>query len=442
MQRAGLAVADLALAVAPHARTIWIACGPGNNGGDGFEAAAQLIRRGKRVVITQLTPGEESPCDAAMALQCAQNAGVVFSDQPPSHADLCIDALFGIGTLKPWSERCALWITAMNAAGSPTLSVDLPSGLDADTGCCAPLHVRAQHTLTLLTLKPGLFTADGREASGNIWFNNLGAQQPTQACAHLNPFQPTTPKAHNSHKGSFGDVAIVGGATSMEGAAVLAARGALHAGAGRVYVALLLADPMTHDPVQPELMFRDFTRLNLSDLTVVAGCGGGTEIEKRLSDVLQYASKLVLDADGINAIASQPPLQALLKIREPNSTVLTPHPLEAARLLNVSSSRVQSHRLSAAQSLAEQYSCVVALKGSGTVIAAPGKVPHINPTGNGCLASAGTGDVLAGMIGAHLAQGQSAFEASCLSVFRHGAIADGWASMGSFTAQSLISRAS
>ncbi len=228
----------------------------------------------------------------------------------------------------------------------------------------------------------------------------------------------------------------------MEGAAILAARGALHAGAGRVYVALLHADTLTHDPVQPELMFRDLARLNLSNLTVVAGCGGGADIEKCLPDVLRHASKLVLDADGLNALASQPTLQALLRKRPPSSTVLTPHPLEAARLLNVSSSLIQSNRLDAAQSLAEQFSCVVTLKGSGTVIAAPGMVPRINPTGNGRLASAGTGDVLAGMIGAHLTQGQSAFEASCLSVFQHGAIADSWPVMGSFTAQSLINRAS
>ncbi len=442
MQRAGLAVASQAIAVAPHARTIWIACGPGNNGGDGFEAAAHLTQRGKRVVVTQLAPEKEPPRDAAIALKHAQDTGVIFTDQPPPHFDLCIDALFGIGALKPWSERCTQWIAAMNASGSPTLAVDLPSGLDADTGCCVPLHVRAQHTLTLLTLKPGLFTADGREASGNIWFNDLGVQQPTDACAHLSAFQTLTPRAHNTHKGSYGDVAILGGARSMEGAAILAARGSLHAGAGRVYVALLHADTLTHDPAQPELMFRNLERLNLANLTVVAGCGGGPDIEERLPDVLRRASKLVLDADGINALASEPSLQALLRKRPPGTTVLTPHPLEAARLLNVSSSRIQSNRLNAAQSLAEQFSCVVTLKGSGTVIAAPGMVPCINPTGNGRLASAGTGDVLAGMIGAHLAQGQSAFVASCLSVFHHGAIADSWPIMGSFTAQNLINRAS
>lgn len=442
MQRAGLAVASQALAIAPHARTIWIACGPGNNGGDGFEAAAQLSRRGKRVIVTQLAPDKEPPRDAAYSLKHALGAGVIVSEEPPSRFELCIDALFGIGALRPWSDRCAQWIAAMNASASPTLAVDLPSGLDADTGRCAPLHVRAQHTLTLLTLKPGLFTADGRTASGNIWFNDLGVQQPANACANLSAFEAFTPRAHNTHKGSYGDVAILGGAESMEGAAILAARGALHAGAGRVYVALLHANAISHDPAQPELMFRDINGLNLAELTVVAGCGGGAEIGGCLSDVLRHASKLVLDADGINAIASQPPLQALIKNRAPNSTVLTPHPLEAGRLLGVSSSHVQSDRLGAAQSLAEQFSCVVTLKGSGTVIAAPGMVPCINPTGNGRLASAGTGDVLAGMIGAHLAQGQPAFKASCLSVFHHGAIADRWPTTDSFTAQSLFNRAS
>ncbi len=442
MQRAGLAVARQAMAVAPHARTIWIASGPGNNGGDGYEAAAHLTQRGKKVVVTQLAPAKKPPSDAALALQHALDAGVIFADHPPTHVDLCVDALFGIGTLNPWSERCAQWISAMNAAGATTLAVDIPSGLDADTGCCVPLHVRAKHTLALLTLKPGLFTADGRAASGNIWFNDLGVQQPTNACAYLSACGTSTPRAHNTHKGSYGDVAILGGARSMEGAAILAARASLHAGAGRVFVALLHANAMLHDPTQPELMFRDIARLNLANLTVVAGCGGGTEIGECLVDVLRHASKLVLDADGLNAVASQPPLQALLKNRPPSSTVLTPHPLEAARLLSLSSSDVQSNRLGAAQSLAQQFSCVVVLKGSGTIVAAPEVTPCINPTGNGRLASAGTGDVLAGMIGAHLAQGLPSFEASCRCVFHHGAIADRWPATDSFTAQSLFNRAS
>lgn len=438
MQRAGLAVAKQALALSPHARTIWVACGPGNNGGDGFEAAAHLVQFGKRVVATRLVPDRVPSKDAAIALSHAKDAGVVFTDQPPPSADLCIDALFGIGQLNTWDARCSRWITAINSSGCPILAVDIPSGLDADTGSCVSLHVHASQTLTLLALKPGLFTADGREASGDIWFNALGVSQPSNPCAELNIYQTSRRRAHNTHKGSFGDVSVVGGARSMEGAAILAARAAIRSGAGRVYVALTQSKAITFDPVQPELMFRDPANLDLPKLTVVAGCGGGGDIAPLLPELTSRAAKLVLDADAINALASDQTLQKLVKNRPGGTTVMTPHPLEAARLLNVPSSSIQSDRLSAAQSLADQYSCVIVLKGSGTIIAAPRLVPKINPTGNGRLASAGTGDVLAGMIGAHLAQGRSAFDASCFCAFQHGEIADTWRFDGGFTAQSII----
>ena len=182
------------------------------------------------------------------------------------------------------------------------------------------------------------------------------------------------------------------------------------------------------DPLQPELMFRSPAALNLKQ-TVVCGCGGGEAVRDVLPAVLTSATRAVLDADALNALAADTGLQALLLARrnQQRPTILTPHPLEAARLLGISARQVQTDRLGAAGQLAERMGCVVVLKGSGTVVAEPGRAPVINATGNALLATAGTGDVLAGLAGARLAAGLTAWEAACSAVFRHGEIADQWA---------------
>lgn len=437
MQRAGLAVAKFAVAVAPHAKTIWLACGPGNNGGDGYQAAMHLKLWGKYPVVTCLEDSRNMPDDAAAARKMASNAGVVFSETVPPQYDMCIDALFGIGLVRPWNERGADWVQRINAGSAPTVSIDLPSGLDADTGMTHGLHVNANYTLSLLTLKPGLFTADGRAACGEIWFNNLGLDKPEGACARLNNAPTISPRAHNTHKGSFGDVCIVGGSSGMTGAALLAARAALRGGAGRVYVGLLGSTAVQLDICQPELMFREISGLAYETMTVVAGCGGGEAIVAQLSVLLTQSARLVLDADALNAIAKNVTLQNLLTARPKQTTVLTPHPLEAARLMGLSIADVQANRLGIAQAMADQFACTVVLKGSGTVIAAPGVLPCINATGNARLATAGTGDVLAGLIGARLAAGRDAFSSASESVFRHGQVADDWVSNTTMTAHSL-----
>ncbi len=459
MQRAGLAVARLALALAPHAQRIWIACGPGNNGGDGFEAALHLHQWGKTVVLTWtgLPNGEAGlPPDARASRDRAVAAGVPMAAKPPQDFDLCIDALLGIGAkLDPGRPGTALiqqWLALMQASAVPRLAVDVPTGLDADTGSTtsqSAMQPLAKHaysswingvfTLNLLTLKPGLFTASGRDCAGQVWFDDLGVNPVANAmpCARLmGADQVAWPqRAHAvqaSHKGSFGDVAILGGesgaATHMTGAALLAARAALHAGAGRVFVALLGQASLTLDPQQPELMFRSPDALDLKTQVVVCGCGGGDAVKTVIAKVLSRATRAVLDADALNAIAVDTQLQTLLKARHRRAfhTVLTPHPLEAARLLGSNAGAVQADRLAAACQLADQFQCVVVLKGSGTVVAAPRQLPTINSTGNALLASPGTGDVLAGMTGAYIASGLSALEAACGAVFRHGDMADQW----------------
>ncbi len=484
MQRAGLAVARLALALAPHARTVWIACGPGNNGGDGLEAALHLQRWGKAPWVTWLgdTAGssggaraDRPAADALAAWARAQAAGVRLADAPPPLSalgpqDLCVDALLGIGAARPVGGTMAEWLAHMAASAATRLAVDVPSGLNADTGALAApntpvmlagradssraigrFHSNSRlHTLSLLTLKPGLFTADGRDACGSLWFDDLGVAVDAAPSAWLNGAPTPAARPHASHKGTFGDVAVIGGEVdaargiAMAGAALLAGRAALHAGAGRVYVSLLDDPPSGGAPLldvaQPELMFRRAEVLDLPRLTVVCGCGGGDAVAGALPAVLGQAARLVLDADGLNAVAADAALQRALRERAARAdqpTVLTPHPLEAARLLATTTADIQRDRLAAAQALAERFGAVVVLKGSGSVIAAPGAAPRINPTGNARLATGGTGDVLAGLVGARLAAGGDAFDAACAAVYQHGAVADAWPPGPTLTASAL-----
>ena len=444
MKLAGLAIARLVMAVAPHAKSIWIACGPGHNGGDGLAAAAELARFGKKVTVSECAAARPRDGDARLAQRSAIAAGVKFTNTPPENFDFCVDALFGIGKSGDFGAPYDAWIAQLNATDVPVLAVDVPSGLNADTGKSAAHCVRADFTLSLLTLKPGLFTADGRARVGEVWLNTLANYESIQPTAHLS----TAPifaaglrsqRPHNTHKGSFGDVAIIGGDHGMVGAALLAGRAALLGGAGRVFVGVLTPHTPAFDVGQPELMFRDVATLVVKNMAVVAGCGGGNAVAQHLLHILQYAQMLVLDADALNHVATSVAAQALLAQRMEGTTVLTPHPLEAARLLGTTVAEVQADRLLAAQTLAQRWSCVVVLKGSGTVIAGAHEIPTINSTGNAQLATAGTGDVLAGLLGSYLAQGMEAFDAACLAVFQHGRLADRWpSSAGALTASGSV----
>ena len=448
MQRAGLAVARLAMAIAPRARTIWIACGPGNNGGDGFEAAACLQQRGFAPVVTWLGDESRLPADARASLQRARDAGVRFADTPQERHDLAIDALLGIGATRAPDGRMLDWLRRMHADAAPLLSVDTPSGLDPDTGALSfelPIAAPAsadprRYCLGLLTLKPGLFTAQGRDAAGEVWFENLDVEPGAEApAARLAGAPPTRRRRESSHKGSYGDVAVIGGAPGMAGAALLAGSAALTAGAGRVFVAPLDTAVAPLDLLQPELMFRRLEALDLGALTVVCGCGGGEAVADVLPRVLAEARMLVLDADALNAIAGDAGLRSHLQARRSagRATVLTPHPLEAARLLNATTGEIQADRLGAAARLAARFGAVVVLKGSGTIVAAIGELPAINASGNARLATAGTGDVLAGMVGAALAAGRPALAAACEAVWRHGDLADRWPAGMALTAGAL-----
>ncbi|MDC8783672.1 NAD(P)H-hydrate dehydratase [Roseateles koreensis] len=487
MERAGLAVAKLALALHNHAeRPIWIACGPGNNGGDGLVAARHLHAQGCQVIASLPTRQSAGSVDAHAALLAAQAAGVRITQDltPPARTALAIDALLGIGaTTKPdHSPDQALHqvlrsLNALSARDIATLAVDVPSGLSVETGEC--LHadaVHATHCLTFLTLKPGLFTGHGPAHCGEIWFDDLGLSGDFSGnvANDIAPINRITPDAdadligHDSllnwlrpahplsHKGSHGDVWVIGGAPAMRGAARLAARAALAAGAGRVYGSMLgditVAGDETpeFDSQRPELMRRpvEVTAPGtfLPSLTVVCGCGGGQEIHAVLPAILKGAARLVLDADGLNALGADPALQALLIQRRAvgQNTVLTPHPLEAARLLGTDTHRVQAGRLKAAQELADRLNCHVVLKGAGSVVAAPadtGRKPLINCSGSPALATPGSGDVLAGWLGGLWAQAPAACPQglAAAAVYWHG-LAGESQGLGPLRAADLIER--
>ena len=460
MAQAGLAVAKLALAIKPFAPCYWVFCGPGNNGGDGLEAAKHLHQWGREVRVVLWQPELKRPADAANAMKGVNALGIAVQAMLPSKLDsqdLCIDAMLGVGlrsslstsTLSPVETLMQTWIDGLYQLGADVLAVDVPSGLNANTGQFQnksdglnihSTHIQATHTLQLLTAKPGCFTAHGRDACGTQWLETLGCedlQGSLQATALLNSRSRShlTPM-HASHKGTFGDVGIIGGESvdmrgmGMTGAVDLAASAALHAGAGRVMACYLSSatSSSSQTPRLAEIMHRHFSALNLKTGAVVCGCGGGEAVRQILPKVLQESMCLVLDADALNAIAKDPWLRDLLRLRAAKkwTTVITPHPLEAARLLNTSSTDVQHDRLHAAQTLAEDLKCTVVLKGSGTVIAKAGATPVINPSGNARLATGGTGDVLAGVLGARMAQGLGEFEAACAAVFEHGEVADEW----------------
>lgn len=413
MAAAGQALASLALARVPHARRIWVAAGPGNNGGDGLVAATRLHQAGLSVAVSLFADAARLTGDAQRALAEAAAAGVrIHAGAPPEPPDLAIDAVLGLGQLRAPEQAVldAVRHLQQTRHSAFVLAADLPTGLCADTGQALGAEVVQAHaTLSLLSLKPGLFTGHGRDCCGEVWYSDLGAVSKPDATARLTgrdtAWAALPPRAHGQHKGSFGDLWIIAGAPGMLGAGLLAARAGLVAGAGRVFYAPLAEVPAFPDVVTPELMWRSARAWQaagvLEAATVVCGCGGGDAVHRVLPAILSRSGRLVLDADGLNAVARDESLMRLLKARLQRGlpTIVTPHPLEAARLLDRAVADVQGDRLGAACRLATDLGVIAVLKGSGSIIASPGAVPHINPTGNPSLATPGSGDVLAGWLG-------------------------------------------
>jgi hydroxyethylthiazole kinase-like uncharacterized protein yjeF len=440
MRRAGVAATHAAIDLLDdiRERPVLVLAGPGNNGGDALELAANLVEAEVQVVVLHLAASTPVSPEAAQALERARASSARFVDAVPDDEDfgLVVDGLFGIGLTRALDERCAGIVSGLGRFECPVLALDVPSGLDADTGAviggAAGVAVSATHTITFIGDKPGLHTCDGRDHAGEVHVDTLGIEPKHFVPARARLSSPElfgtslqcSRRAENSHKGSFGDVAVVGGAQGMAGAPILAARAALYLGAGRVFVAALATLP-PYDSVNPELMFRDAFGFDFGGRTLVAGPGLGESQEAvhLLAKMLDHPGPLVVDADALNRIAVTPDLQVRLTNRGA-ATILTPHPLEAARLLGVTGAIVQADRLEAARELAARFSATVVLKGSGSVIAGRDGQVVINTSGNPGLATAGSGDVLAGICGALLAQGWKEWDAAVCAVWLHGASAD------------------
>jgi hydroxyethylthiazole kinase-like uncharacterized protein yjeF len=473
MARAGAAAAQYLLERAAHdgslaaEHPVWIAAGPGNNGGDALIVATRLRQAG--IAVEVCMPVEPKAADARWALSEARAAGVPISHAAPASLDgygWLVDGLFGIGLARPIQgvfADLAMRIAQRAKTHGRVLALDVPSGLDSDTGNVVEggAAVHATETVTFLAAKPGLYMTCGRDLAGAVTVAPLGIDPPAaDDVARLNApslFVGYFPaRSFASHKGTFGSLAVVGGDTGMCGAPILAARAALHTGAGKVHVAFVGEGAPPYDAPYPELMLHPPGALKLEAMDALAvgcGMGHGPHAKSSLARALASSVALLLDADALNLIAREPSLAHALAARGAapvNSdgdgdatagahacprvltvlTALTPHPLEAARLMGCDAAQVQRDRIGTARALAARFAAVVVLKGAGTVIASPDGRVAVNPTGNAALASGGTGDVLGGIVGALLAQRLPCYEAALAGVYLHGWAAETLAANG------------
>jgi hydroxyethylthiazole kinase-like uncharacterized protein yjeF len=411
MERAGAAAADVAARIASgEAKDVLVLAGPGNNGGDARIVAERLRERFFRVTVASRL--EEIPGERRWGL--------------------VVDGLFGIGLARPISGEYARLVDYANRQRCPVLALDVPSGIDADSGQVHGVAVRATHTVTFIAMKPGLLMLAGPDHAGEVTVADLGLDpaetvRPGAWVAAPELFaEALRARPRNFHKGLAGTVGVLGGSSGMTGAALLAGRAALKLGAGRVRVGLLAEDYPAVDPFAAELMLAhadEVLGMDLDSLVVGPGLGTSEAGETLLGAALASEMPCVLDADALNLLAASADLRAACE-RRAAETILTPHPAEAGRLLGVATERIQSDRIDAARQIAQRYNAHAVLKGNGSVIVARDGHWFVNASGNPGLASAGTGDVLAGILGALLSQRYTGESAAVLGTHLHGCAAD------------------
>jgi NAD(P)H-hydrate epimerase len=439
MQRAAAAAFARLQARWPLARRFAIVCGGGNNGGDGY-VLARLARADFDVRVVALEqPRAGGDAARASADWTAAGGGVLDADAEFPLADVYVDAIFGTGLTRPPEGAAARWIEQLNASDRPVLALDVPSGLDADTGNVPGIAVRAVETVTFVARKRGLFTGSAADHCGTISladldippvvFANTKADAELTAIEAIRGWLPQ--RCNNVHKGTFGHVLAIGGDTGMGGAIRLAGEAALRVGAGLVSLATRGEHVSAINAARPELMARGVggpqeLESLLEDASVVAlGPGLG---QQAWGHALWYSAiasgkPMVLDADALNLLARD-------DISLPAQCVLTPHPGEAARLLNSDTQTIAIDRFAAVRAIARRFNAVAVLKGVGTLIASPDGEVAICPWGNPGMASGGMGDVLTGVIAGLLAQGLDAWRAAYAGVALHALAGDAAAQTG------------
>lgn len=461
MERAGRAVVrEMERRFGPlRGKTVTIIAGKGQNGGDGLVVARLLRARACHTRVALLSPRSSIKGNAATNLRRFQKAGgrCHAVDTPSAldgvlapllqTSDLLVDALFGTGLNAPVTGQASSAITLMNESGRPIIAIDLPSGLDADTGAVLGTAITATLTVTLARPKRGLYLGVGPDHAGVIRVADIGIPDDLVAAAKISvavleatdirSLLPRRPRT--AHKGTFGHAGIIAGSAGKTGAAAMAAMAALRIGAGLVTVATpkSVADIVEAKLLEamvvpvPETTARTCSTHALNQLLAFAadktalalgpGIGTDPQTQTLVHRLLVQAHRpMVLDADGLNAVAGHTDLLD----RASGPLILTPHPGEMARLLETTAAEIQRDRLGAASRLAREHKVYVVLKGAGTILASPDGRLAVNATGNPGMATAGPGDVLTGLIVGLLAQGLAPWDAACAGVYLHGLAGD------------------
>ncbi len=436
MQRAAKFSYDSLVESYPDAISITVICGAGNNAGDGYELARLALEDNKQVNVGYLIEPNQLTGDAKTAYEAflsANGEAQAFEPNQLNDADVVVDAIFGTGLDRNIEGHFAEAIAQINDCMLPIVAIDIPSGLHADTGIVMNVAVKADLTCTFIGLKKGMFTNDGSEHTGTIRFadldvpdeayNNVG--KPAATRIELSQFQHCLPpRQRNAHKGEFGHVLVVGGDFGFIGAARMAAEAAARVGAGLVSVATRSAHAAMLTAVRPEIMSHGVETLNelmplIKRTNVVAigpGLGRSEWAQLLMGRVLESECPLVIDADALNLLAEDP--------RKSAKWVLTPHPGEAARLLQTDTKTIQANRFESISTLHQQFSGPVVLKGSGSLIADTTGNISICDAGNPGMSSGGMGDVLTGVIAGLVAQGLDIDDAVKLGVCLHASAAD------------------
>ncbi|MFV1997974.1 MAG: NAD(P)H-hydrate dehydratase [Acidiferrobacterales bacterium] len=430
MQRAGAAAFDTLRSRWPWASVITVVCGSGNNGGDGYVLAALARKQGVTVSVLCLGDLARQQGDALIMRRIYEKEGgkvEAFDGVLAPGQDLVVDALFGIGLARtvegPWADA----IEAINDSGVPVLALDIASGLQADSGRVLGCAVVADATIAFITLKAGMFTADGPDHCGHIYHENLGV--PETVTASITPFAKRISqkklkyllphRRQNTHKGQSGRVLVIGGGPGMPGAVRLAGEAALYTGAGMVTIATHPDHARQINAARPELIVhsittaKDLNRLFVATDVIAVGPGLGRSewAMQLLANVLESSRPKVLDADALNLLARDEHYS--------DEWILTPHPGEAATLLETTADAIQQHRFESADKIVKRYGGICVLKGAGSIIS-NGESRLVCDCGNAALSTAGTGDLLTGAIASFVAQGMALKEATATAVWVHG----------------------